>query len=53
MQYKQQTVLLLMFTANSNDAVIGIRIANKVTSAIKMDVFVSVGGSQQDSFVKI
>tara|TARA_Y100001937_G_scaffold93952_1_gene127350 strand:- start:229 stop:555 length:327 start_codon:yes stop_codon:yes gene_type:complete len=35
-----------VFTANSNDAVIGIRIANKVTSAIAVDVFVSVGGSQ-------
>ena len=34
-----------VFTANSNDAVIGIRIANKVSSAIAMDVFVSVGGS--------
>ena len=34
-----------IFTANSNDAVIGIRIANIVTSAIKIDVFVSVGGS--------
>ena len=35
-----------IFTANSNDAVIGIRIANIVTSAIKIDVFVSVWGSQ-------
>ena len=35
-----------IFTANSNDAVIGIRIANIVTSAIKIDVFVSVGGSK-------
>ena len=34
-----------VFTANSNDAVIGIRIANILTSAIKIDVFVSVGGS--------
>ena len=34
-----------VFTANSNDAVIGIRIANKVSSAIAIDVFVSVGGS--------
>ena len=33
-----------VFTANSNDAVIGIRIANKVSSAIAIDVFVSVGG---------
>ena len=30
-----------VFTANSNDAVIGIRIANILTSAIKIDVFVS------------
>tara|TARA_R100000005_G_C4880113_1_gene132212 strand:- start:190 stop:516 length:327 start_codon:yes stop_codon:yes gene_type:complete len=34
-----------VFTANSNDAVIGIRIANILTSAITVDVFVSVGGS--------
>ena len=34
-----------VFTANSNDAVIGIRIANIVTSAILIDVFVAVGGS--------
>ena len=35
-----------IFTANSNDAVIGIRIANIVTSAINIDVFVSVCVSQ-------
>ena len=34
-----------IFTANSTDAVIGIRIANILTSAIKIDVFVIVGGS--------
>ena len=34
-----------VFTANSNDEVIGIRIANIVTSAITIDVFVAVGGS--------
>ena len=34
-----------IFTANSNDAVIGIRIANIVASAITVDVWVSVTGS--------
>ena len=41
-----------VFTANSNDAVIGIRIANKVTSAIAMDVFVSVGGSTNKIYLQ-
>src|SRR6056300_799790 len=34
-----------VFTANSNDAVIGIRIANILTSAITISVWVSVTGS--------
>ncbi len=34
-----------VFTANSNDAVIGIRVTNILTSTITIDVFVSVGGS--------
>ncbi len=34
-----------LLTAGNYDAVIGIRIANKVSSAIAIDVFVSVGGS--------
>ena len=34
-----------IFTANSNDAVIGIRIANIVASAITVDVWLSVTGS--------
>jgi hypothetical protein len=34
-----------IFTANSNDAVIGIRIANILSSAITVDVWVSVTGS--------
>ena len=34
-----------IFTANSNDAVIGIRIANILASAITVDVWVSVTGS--------
>ena len=42
-----------IFTANSNDAVIGIRIANIVTSAIKIGVFVSVGGSTTRYICKI
>jgi hypothetical protein len=34
-----------IFTANSNDAVIGIRVTNTTAAAITIDVFVSVGGS--------
>lgn len=34
-----------IFTANSNDAVIGIRVTNILTSAITIDVWVSVTGS--------
>lgn len=34
-----------IFTANSNDAVIGVRIANILTSAITVSVWVSVTGS--------
>ena len=41
-----------VFTANSNDAVIGIRIANILTTAITIDVFVSVGGSTTRYIVK-
>ena len=41
-----------LFTSNSNDAVIGIRIANILTSAITIDVFISVGGSATRYIVK-
>ena len=41
-----------IFTSNSNDAVIGIRIANVVTTAITVSVFVSVGGSATRYIVK-
>jgi len=41
-----------LFTSNSNDAVIGIRIANIVTTAITIDVFISVGGSATRYIVK-
>ena len=41
-----------IFTSNSNDAVIGIRIANITTSAITVSVFVSVGGSATRYIVK-
>ena len=41
-----------VFTSNSNDAVIGIRIANVVTTAITVSVFVSVGGSATRYIVK-
>ena len=41
-----------IFTANSNDAVIGIRIANIVASAITVDVWVSVTGSTDRYIVK-
>ena len=34
-----------IFTADSNDAVIGVRIANILTSAITISVWVSVSGS--------
>ena len=41
-----------IFTSNSNDAVIGIRIANITTSAITVSVIVSVGGSATRYIVK-
>ena len=41
-----------VFTSNSNDAVIGIRIANITAAAITMSVFVSVGGSTTRYIVK-
>ena len=41
-----------IFTSNSNDAVIGVRIANILTSAITVSVFVSVGGSSTRYIVK-
>jgi hypothetical protein len=34
-----------VFTANSNDAVIGIRVTNTTAAAIAIDVWVSVTGS--------
>ena len=39
-------------TANSNDAVIGLRLANILTSAITISVWVSVGGSTTRYLVK-
>jgi len=41
-----------VFTSNSNDAVIGIRIANIITSAITVSVWISVGGSATRYIVK-
>ena len=41
-----------ILTSNSNDAVIGVRIANIVTTAITVSVFVSVGGSTTRYIVK-
>ena len=41
-----------VFTSNSYDTVIGIRIANITAAAITMDVFVSVGGSTTRYIVK-
>jgi hypothetical protein len=41
-----------LFTSNSNDAVIGVRIANIVTTAITVSVFISVGGSATRYIVK-
>tara|TARA_R110002153_G_scaffold57761_1_gene158712 strand:+ start:582 stop:908 length:327 start_codon:yes stop_codon:yes gene_type:complete len=41
-----------VFTSNSNDAVIGVRIANILTSAITVSVFVSVSGSSTRYIVK-
>jgi vancomycin permeability regulator SanA len=34
-----------IFTANSNDAVIGVRVTNTTAAAIAIDVWVSVSGS--------
>jgi hypothetical protein len=34
-----------VFTANSNDAVIGVRVTNTTAAAIAIDVWVSVSGS--------
>ena len=42
-----------IFTANSNDAVIGIRVTNTTAAAITIDVFVSVGGSTDRYIAKI
>ena len=42
-----------VFTANSNDAVIGIRIANILTSAITISVWVSVTGSTDLSLIPL
>jgi hypothetical protein len=33
-----------VFTANSNDAVIGIRVTNTTAAAITIDVFVTISG---------
>ena len=46
-RYSQQATnsAVTIFTANSNDAVIGVRIANILTSAITISVWVSVSGS--------
>ena len=41
-----------VFTSNSNDAVIGIRIANITAAAITVSVIVSVGGSTTRYIVK-
>jgi hypothetical protein len=41
-----------LFTSNSNDAVIGVRIANIITTAITVSVFISVGGSATRYIVK-
>lgn len=41
-----------IFTSNSNDAVIGIRIANILTAAITISVWISVGGSATRYIVK-
>ena len=46
-RYSEQATdsAVTIFTANSNDAVIGVRIANILTSAITISVWVSVTGS--------
>ena len=46
-RYSEQATdsAVTIFTANSNDAVIGVRIANILTSAITISVWVSVSGS--------
>ena len=41
-----------IFTSNSNDAVIGIRVANILTTAITVSVWISVGGSATRYIVK-
>ena len=41
-----------IFTSNSNDAVVGLRLANILTTAVTVSVFVSEGGSTTRYLVK-
>ena len=41
-----------IYTSNSDDAVVGLRLANILTAAVTVDVYITEGGSTDRSIVK-